>query len=82
MKLAEAKTRFLELLAAYARQGRVVSDRTGKNYAPARFAEDPQGKPLTSALYSRAMDALFGEGRLRMETEGPPSKPRYRMVAT
>jgi hypothetical protein len=81
MKLAEAKVRFLELLAAYTAQGRVISDQTGKNYAPARFAQDEGGKPFGSALYAKAMAALFHEGRLCIETVGPPSKQRSKLVA-
>lgn len=74
---------FLNLLARFTASGRNVTDKTGTSYAPALFAREREAKAvnLNSKALATAMLALFHEGRIRMVIDGPPSKPRSRMVA-
>lgn len=73
---------FLDLLAQYAAQGRTVSDTRGANYAPSIFAKDPRANGTTNKGFEGAMMRLFADGKIRIETVGPPSKKRKSIVAT
>jgi RecA-family ATPase len=76
---AKAERVFLDLLGKYAAQGRDVSDSPGSNYAPAEFAgQGPQ--PATKDAMKAAMRRLILAGRIRVETFGPPSRQRKRLV--
>jgi RecA-family ATPase len=79
-RLAEAKELFIDRLRAYTAQGRHVSDKKGPSYAPAKFAADPAGKGFTSAIFARAMDALFDEEAIVAKTidngASPSKRPR------
>jgi RecA-family ATPase len=81
MKLAGAKTRFLELLTTYAKQGRNVSHKpTARNYAPTTFANDNSGTRFSRDLYADAMNVLFSEGRLGVGmSPGPESRASERL---
>jgi hypothetical protein len=76
----QADALFLDLVDAFAAAGRPVSDATGHNYAPNLFAADPRGKAMTKAGFLHAMNRAFAAGIIRVETEGPPSRPRKRLV--
>jgi RecA-family ATPase len=76
---AKAERVFLDLLGKYAAQGCDVSDSPGSNYAPAEFAgQGPQ--PVTKNAMRDAMRRLILAGRVRVETFGPPSRQRKRLV--
>jgi hypothetical protein len=75
----KAERVFLNLLAAFAAQGRSVSDSPGANYAPSAFAN--QGaEPMNRGELKRAMERLLFAGRIRVDTTGPPSRQRKRIV--
>jgi RecA-family ATPase len=78
--LEKAKTMFLNLLRRFNGQGRRVSDKSGKNYAPTLFAADPDARGVSKQNLSTAMTALFAEHRLEVAQEGPPSKPRFYLI--
>jgi RecA-family ATPase len=71
---------FLELVDAYAAEGRRVSDATSAAYAPTLFARDPRANGITKAGFTSAMGRLFAAGKIKVETLGPPSKSRRQLV--
>jgi hypothetical protein len=78
---AAAEQKFLELLAVTANQGRRVHHHANNKpgYAPAVFA---RGKPgFSQPEFARAMERLFADGRLKVQTYGPPSRERAGLVA-
>ena len=77
---AEAERVFLELLITFRDMGREVTDKTGAGYAPAKFAEMPAGLAIGKPSLAAAMVRLFAAGRIRVETYGPPSRLRTRLV--
>jgi RecA-family ATPase len=79
---AEVDHLFIKLLRRFAEQGRNVSDKTGTSYAPSHFAKQPEAKAgkVTSKAFAEAMERLFEAKRIRIDTEGPPSHPRTRLV--
>jgi RecA-family ATPase len=62
-KDAECEDTFLRLLDERNAQGRHVSDKNGKNYAPAVFAEMSGNGGFTAKAFAKAMDRLFGVPR-------------------
>ncbi|GHH16081.1 hypothetical protein GCM10008023_19680 [Sphingomonas glacialis] len=55
---------FLACLAERTRQGRGVSDGSGTNYAPAVFAEMPEGRNIGNDRMKAAMERLFRINRI------------------
>ena len=78
-----AKQVFMNLLDRFTRGGRNVTDKKGTSYAPALFAKETEAKAvnLNSKALEGAMRRLFAENRIRVVTDGPPSKPRSKIVA-
>ncbi|MDF0523166.1 AAA family ATPase [Bradyrhizobium yuanmingense] len=74
---------FMNLLDRFTRGGRNVTDKKGTSYAPALFAKETEAKAvnLNSKALEGAMRRLFAENRIRVVTDGPPSKPRSKLVA-
>jgi RecA-family ATPase len=74
---------FLTLLDRFTREGRNVTDKKGTSYAPAHFAKEQEAKAvnLNNKSLEEAMLRFFTQGKIRVVTEGPPSKLRTRMVA-
>lgn len=74
---------FVTLLSRFTREGRNVSDKKGTTYAPASFAGEQEAKAfkLSKDMLADAMKRLFASGKIRVVTEGPPSKQRSRLVA-
>jgi RecA-family ATPase len=83
-KDAKCDQMFLDLLARYTDQGRFVTDKTGTTYAPPKFADEAIAKKanLTKRDFERAMTRLFAAGRIKLETFGPKSKIRTRIIDT
>jgi len=71
---------FLRCLDAAAAQGRAVSDSGGRNFAPTVFEEMPEAKGFKGPAFRLAMARLFSSRRIKVETYGPPSKQRTRLV--
>jgi RecA-family ATPase len=75
-----SKRLFLDLLCAFTKEGRRVSASPSANYAPNVFAKDSRSAGANKADLVAAMEALFAEGRLRIEEKGPKSRPERRLV--
>ena len=63
---------FLQLLDRYTLEGRGVSERPSRNYAPALFAEEAEAKMArqNKVTLRSAMLRLFKLGRIRAVDEG------------
>ena len=80
LDVAKAKNVFLELLRRYSTSGRNVSDKKGPSYGPKLFAAEAAAQGLNSELLAKAMNELFADGRLKIETYGRPSRLCGRLV--
>jgi RecA-family ATPase len=70
---------FLSLLAKCEAQGRIVSDRSGPNFAPAAFAKMPGGAAVTNSGFKLAMERLFEANRIHAVYTGRPSNGRWKL---
>jgi len=77
---AKADRKFLDLLAELTAQGRDVSPTPSRSYAPAVFADHPDADGVTKKALALAMERLLKGKRIAVETVGPPSKQRKRIV--
>ena len=77
---AKADRVFLDSLAAFTSQGRDVSPKPGPTYAPSVFAKHPDNDGVGKADLALAMERLLKRKEIRVETKGPPSKERQRLV--
>lgn len=72
---------FLEVLRERIEQSRPVSDRSGKNYAPAVFEQHGKAKTAKPRMRGRdfvaAMERLLAAKRIVVQQIGPPSKQRW-----
>ncbi|MCC8936878.1 AAA family ATPase [Bradyrhizobium sp. Arg68] len=73
---------FLALLDRYADENRNVTETPGVSFAPSRFANEPEAKAerVTNKALKAAMARLFKSKRIRIATEGPPSKQRSKII--
>jgi RecA-family ATPase len=73
---------FMGLLARFSHEGRKVSDKTGTNYAPAKFEAEPEAKAVkcNKQALADAMRRLFTADKIRVQEDGPPSHRRSRLV--
>ena len=69
---------FIILLRRSNEQGRNVSHKPCPTYAPAQFAREPEAKAakLKPPAFADAMARLFAANKIRVDTVGPPSRPR------
>jgi RecA-family ATPase len=77
---ATADDTFLRLMALFKAQGREVSPNKSPSYAPAVFSKHPDACGISSAAFSAAMERLLRAGKIKIETFGPPSHERKRLV--
>ena len=79
---AEAKVddAFLRCLDAVIAQGRDVSAKKSNAFAPAVFEGMPEANGAKRAGLAQAMERLFSARKIKVETSGPPSKRRARLV--
>ena len=79
---AKIEEKFMTSLKKRASQDRPVSDKPGPNYAPTVFAAEPEAiaEKITSKQFEAAMERLFTANQIRVETSGPPSRPRRSVV--
>lgn len=75
-----AERLFLDLLDAYAAEGRHVSHNTGHTYAPAVFAKDQRAGGIGKQALLAAMNRLFEQKAIKADTVGPPSRRLQRLV--
>jgi RecA-family ATPase len=71
---------FLKCLDIRTAQGITVVSATGRGYAPSEFERMSEAGGLRSRAFASAMERLLSAGRIRVETSGPPSKRRTRLV--
>jgi RecA-family ATPase len=72
---------FFDLVVAFNEQGRDVSPNRSNSYAPTVFAKHADAEGLTKSRLEDAMNRLLKEGRIKVETDGPPSRRHSRLVA-
>jgi RecA-family ATPase len=77
---ARADRVFLDLVARFEREGRDVSHKPSPSYAPAIFAEQPDADGMTAKALTNAMNRLFEAEKIRVDTSGPPSRRKSRVV--
>jgi RecA-family ATPase len=78
---AKADRVFLELLAAGYERGEWVSSAANvSNFAPRRFAAHPQAAGVGKKAFQAAMERMLHAGRIKAETYGRPSEPRFRLA--
>jgi RecA-family ATPase len=73
---------FLRLLEQRNAQGRPVTPNKAAGFAPKELAAMPGAEGSTAAAMANAMERLLGAQRVTVETFGPPSKQRQRLVVT
>jgi RecA-family ATPase len=73
---------FLNLLKRLKEEGRNVTDKKGTSYAPAIFAAEPEAKTSKTSkeALADAMRRLFSAKRIRVETHGPASHERTKII--
>jgi RecA-family ATPase len=78
----KAEDLFLRLLQRLDDEGRNVCAVKGVSFAPAIFADEPEAKRarISKKALTTAMSRLFEAKRIRVVTEGPPSKRRSRLA--
>jgi RecA-family ATPase len=78
----DTESMFLELLDKFTAQGRNVGTATGTSYAPKLFSDHPdaKAKSISKEQFRVAMEVLLGVGRIKVVTEGSPSRQRSRLV--
>lgn len=70
---------FLTLLEEATADGRALSNRPSKTYAPAVFAASPKAGQITRRGFEAAMTRLLEVGRIQAVQFGPPSHRRWRI---
>jgi RecA-family ATPase len=73
---------FLALLRRFAKDNRFVSDKPGRNYAPALFAKEGEAtrEMITSKALEAAMRRLFATGVIWNEPYGKASRGSFRIA--
>lgn len=71
---------FLSCLDTAAAQGLVVSHAEARNYAPKHFEGWAQAKGFRKDALGLALKRLLSAGRVRVVTDGPPSRQRAKLV--
>jgi RecA-family ATPase len=76
----KAETTFLNLLRQFNTQGQDVTAKPCATYAPSVFASHPKSEGIGKGHFAAAMQDLLSRQEIRIETSGPPSKRRSRLV--
>jgi RecA-family ATPase len=71
---------FLKLLEERNAQGRWVTPNKATGYAPKELATMPNANGCTATAFAKAMERLLTAKQIIVETFGPPSKQRQRLV--
>jgi KaiC/GvpD/RAD55 family RecA-like ATPase len=72
---------FLEILDRLTAEGRFYSHATGANYAPARFAEEPEAKGLSKEQFATAMRGMLKDRVLKVEDYQKPDRKTGKRLA-
>ena len=80
---SRAKFVFLDILDRLARQQTFVSNSPGVNYAPSRFADEPEAEShgISKAQFSKAMKAMLKDGVLNVEEYMKPDRKTGKRLA-
>ena len=81
-RAAAAEACFLTCLRRFEASGRAVSADKCPTFAPTSFAPLPEAKGLSKADLAAAIERLFPIGAIRVETTGPASRRRSRIIET
>jgi RecA-family ATPase len=81
-KDADCEETFLRLLDERTGQGRDLSDKPSRTYAPKIFAELEGNGGFAKEAFARAMERLFHARKISLEQVGPPSDRRSRIIRT
>jgi RecA-family ATPase len=75
----KAEQLFLTLLNRFTEQGRYVNDKSGRSYAPAVFAGEPEAKAdrIDKRTFAQAMTRLFAANKIHLEPYGFPSRKAF-----
>jgi hypothetical protein len=73
---------FVQLLEERNTQGRWVTPNKAAGYAPKELAAMQGAGAVTAVALAHAMERLLTAKRIVVETFGPPSKQRQRLVAS
>jgi len=73
---------FIELLRTFSRTGQNVGASAGTNYAPAKMAKHPAAEGHSKKALEGAMQRLLEDGTIKLVWDGPPSKPRQRLMVS
>jgi RecA-family ATPase len=73
---------FMELLTRFSLADRTVTESPSPSYAPTVFAREREAKlgKVAKGALADAMRRLFEAGKIKIETFGPPSRERRRIV--
>lgn len=77
---SEADELFLHLLSKANGQGLNLSPHHSPSFAPTNLAKMPGARGIGKAALERAMHRLIEQGKIRVETFGPRSKQRSRLI--
>jgi RecA-family ATPase len=77
---AKADDLFLKMLKRFAEQGRNVSANIGPSFAPSNFVKEADVKGVTKDQLALAMSRLLKDKKICVETFGPPSHLRSKLV--
>ena len=77
---AKAERVFLTLLALINGQGRDVSPKPSRSFAPTVFSKHPDSEGLSDRQLAAAMERLLGAKQIHVETFGPPSHQRSKLA--
>lgn len=77
---AKAESVFVDLLQRFTAEGRDVSAKPSRSYAPTQFAAHPDARGSSKRSLEGAMNQLLKSDRVRVETTGSPSRQRSRLV--
>jgi hypothetical protein len=73
-RAAKADEVFVALLKRLTEQRQTVSHNSGRNYAPARFAEHPEAQGISKKEFAKAMQRLLDAKVIEIRTTGRPSR--------
>lgn len=62
---AKAERVFMKLLRQLAEQGRNVNSNGGSTYAPTVFGQHPDSEGIKKAMFKKAMENLFSQGKIK-----------------